>query len=143
MIKDQVNTTMARRPGPYESTSFCDGCHCLKPLAKLVVPFRPPLNVCRECRRRRTGIDDQRDVVVATATIALPPVRIAGLLTARCESDLDRDRDVRLLIQQLLAEIDELMQEEESGVVDDSLWWAELALGSETRNERRIGGGSK
>jgi hypothetical protein len=103
--KARVNGVMTRRPEAYAVSSknrTVGGPDAMigdrlsartaatwKPLARLVQPFARPINICRDCRQKRTGIEDRRGLgprTTITATIAEPqqlaPVRIAGLLTA-------------------------------------------------------------
>lgn len=95
----------ANAAGPYKVSGPCHDCGETEGLVAMPLPFAVSIAICRRCRFNRTGIPDRRNLVQGEASIAYerkvaktltapPPVKIAGLLPAICESSFADVDDV-------------------------------------------------
>lgn len=59
--------------GAYKLSGPCNDCGQEEGLVAFPLPFSVSIAICRRCRFSRTGIEDRRGLVSATATISSPP----------------------------------------------------------------------
>lgn len=64
----------AAAAGPYRLVGRCADCGEEEGVVAFQLPFSTSIAVCRRCRFVRTGIEDRRGMIQATATIALDDV---------------------------------------------------------------------
>lgn len=99
-VLNRMLAIRANAAGAYKVTGPCHDCGQDEALAAMPQLFSVSIAVCRRCRFNRTGIPDRRNMLQGEASIAYErktakalttpvPVKIAGLLPARCATSFD------------------------------------------------------
>lgn len=81
----RILSIKAAAAGPYVIIGLCHDCGTEQPLVNFPRPLQLAIAVCRQCRFSRTGIEDRRGLIRASATVDRPfdpstPVPVRGLL---------------------------------------------------------------
>lgn len=71
----------AAAAGPYRILGRCADCGEEEGVVAFPRPFSTSIAICRRCRFNRTGVEDRRGLVRATATISRPEGEVDGTTT--------------------------------------------------------------